>query len=79
MMRTTPNDLDVLLHCYISPEKHPRSYAPAVEEAIRNFIVDSILLPTDQEGIFTVTEKGKVWLEMILDVPYPVQRWGKPE
>lgn len=70
----TPNDLEVLIHCYVSPERHPRIDAPAVREAIKKFIRDGII-----DERHRTTEKGEAWLELILRVPYPKKAYVDEE
>ncbi len=73
----TPNDIEILIHYHSCPEPHPRIHAPAVEDSIRNFLADGILelRKTDKEDTFRTTEKGRAWLQMILDTPYPTLVW----
>ena len=80
----TPNDIEVLLHYYVSPEPHPRVEADAVRQTIGRYLKEGIL-EEDKEGTFVegtkklncycVTDKGKAWLRLILSVPYPKQAW----
>jgi len=72
-MKNTPNDIEVLLHYYVSPVEHPRCTAPAVMATTSRYITDGIL--QHSEGSFVVTEKGAAWLKMILNVPYPTLAW----
>ena len=72
----TPNHLDVLIHYNSSPSRHEREDAPAVRDAIRQFVEDGILEPARaSKSGFEVTEKGHAWLCAILAVPYPTQAW----
>lgn len=75
----TPNDLDVLIHCYVSPEVHPRIHAPAVKDTIRWFLQEDIIEAGDKLNVYTTTDKGVAWLKEILEVPMPVKRWVIPE
>jgi len=77
----TPNDLEILIHCYVSPEEHPRINAPAVMESIGKFVDDDILEERITDGdkmLFKVTEKGVAFLRMILSTPYPIKVWINP-
>ena len=79
----TPNHIDILIHYYTTPGDHPRIDAPAVEQTIEEFVSDGILWSsygsvklvndkvTNHENKYYITEKGKVWLLMILKTPYP--------
>jgi len=75
----TPNDLEVLLHYYVSPTPHPRLTASAVQESISRFLTNGILEKSDVwDSGYTVTNRGKAWLEMLLATPYPVYVWADP-
>lgn len=76
----SPLEIELLFHCYVSPERFPRIGAPAVVEALLRFKVDGILQNRgpDTDLLFEVTEKGKAWIEMILSTPYPVSVWMSP-
>ena len=34
----TPNDLEILIHYYVSPSEHPRAGAPAVDESCTRMV-----------------------------------------
>lgn len=34
----TPLEIEVLIHCHVSPKPHPRQNAPAVQEALKKFV-----------------------------------------
>lgn len=71
----TPSDLSILIHYYVSPEKHPSWDAPAVKETIQSFLDDSVLVLPHPDGVPVVSEKGEAWLQEILSVPQPRQAW----
>lgn len=80
----TPNDIDILLHYYTTPEEHERIEAPAVSKAIQSFLDRGILrLATLDEklvwaGSYRVTEKGQKLVTMLCSTPDPVFRWIDP-
>lgn len=75
----TPNHLEVLIHCHVSPSPHPRRFAPAVDQAIAHFLEHGMVRPDNHEkDVFHSTEKGKVWLQYLLDVPFPVETFKVP-
>lgn len=78
----TPNDLEILHSYYIStqPVRHERFGAPVVQEAIENFVTNGILQQYNTSDRYTITEKGKVFMRMILKTPRPVKvdRWFDP-
>ena len=77
-MQHSPSDIEVLIHCHALPEVHPRITAPAVEDALRRFLRDGIIETYGQKGMYTTTMKGKAWLEMILETPYPELEYVNP-
>lgn len=82
-MRLTPLQLEVLLHTYYSPSRYPRMSGPA-KEAIDLFVDCGIFFEVAEQAEvnysgLSVTEKGKAWVEAILSVPMPVQKWEIPK
>lgn len=53
----TPNDIEVLIHCYVSTERHLRWHAPAVQESIARFLRDGLIYET-VDGSYRTTESG---------------------
>ena len=72
----TPNDIEILIHYHCCPSEHPRADAPAVKEAIAQFLVDGILVKSESyDNSYDTTAKGCAWLKCILSVEYPKQAW----
>ena len=71
----TPNNLDILLHYYCSTEPHPRLNAPAVKEGLTYLQANGLI---DRADFPKVTDKGIAYLDHLLKVPFPVQRWEIP-
>jgi hypothetical protein len=71
----TPNDIEVLIHCYVTPCIHPRIEAPAVIGAMRAFASEGILEKQDGE-MYSVTDKGEALMNMLCSTPLPVQVWA---
>jgi len=82
----TPNDLEILIHYYVYRSPHPRIETPAAIEAIDRFVSSGILIKKESCWVaagaprytYWVTEKGKVWMSMILNTPYPKTIWIDP-
>lgn len=80
----TPNDLDVLIHYYTTPGHHPRLWAPGVWDAVNKFIRDGVLVNPSGEAVqldacgLVVSEMGVAWLKLMLNTPYPIQKWVDP-
>lgn len=74
----TPSEIEILLHCHVSPEPHPREHAPAVREALNMFKILGAIEIDYTNGGHQTTEKGKKWVEMLCDTPEPVARFVDP-
>ena len=74
-MLRTANNLEVLIHCYVSPAIHPRFDAPAVQEALRELEHNGLIYSrgTGPSNIFGTTKKGGFMLDYLLSVPFPVE------
>lgn len=74
----TPNNLDVLMHCFVTAEPHPRRDAPAVIEAFR-YLRDEGLISIKHGEQPRVTEKGNFYIEHLLAQPFPVESYQIPQ
>lgn len=78
----TPNDIDVLLHYYTSPEPHEQVNAPSVREAIASFVEREIFVcrpvVNAYGNSYEVTEKGRKLVVMLCATPDPVHKWLDP-
>lgn len=72
----TPNEIEVLIHYYVSPEDHPRINSPAVKEALRRHIKAGLLTSDSKE----LTERGRFMITMLCSTPLPVSKteWEDP-
>ena len=70
----TPNDIEILIHCYVCPRPHPRISAPAVVEALNEFVFLG-LVERDSHNTYHTTDRGKAYMEMLCTLPLPVQKW----
>ena len=71
----TPNDIDVLLHCYTSPEPHPRQDAPAVRESIQWFLTEGLIQPEKDRGVYSTTDRGAAHVRQLCALPWPKPAW----
>ena len=73
----TPNDLDVLIHYYVSPTKHPRFEAPAVQDAISRWVSNNCMQWLEEENTYVCTPRGNAHMCQLLSVPLPTlsERW----
>ena len=66
----TPNDIEVLIHCYVSPSRHPRYSAEAVIDAYRRF-EDNGLIVNEGDGVYTTTDLGEAHIQQLCSLPLP--------
>jgi hypothetical protein len=69
----TPNDIEVLIHCHVSPSPHPRANAPAVQGALE-WLREAGLIIKGAE-YFGTTERGRALVQVLCDTPFPAQAW----
>lgn len=69
MSHMTPSRLDVLLHCYVSPELHPRADAPAVKEDLSILLAAGMIERYDRS--YKTTAKGEFYISHLLSIPFP--------
>ena len=70
----TPNDIEILIHCHVSPSDHPRMRAPAVKETYAVFEESGMIEKTDG-GYYRTTERGRAHVEVLCSTPWPTQAW----
>jgi len=70
----TPNDIEILIHCHVCPEPHPRAKFPAVSETLRSLEVNGLIEQRLGDGYHT-TERGKAHIEQLCSTPWPTQVW----
>jgi len=66
----SPNDIEVLLHCYYCTQEHPRFDAPAVKGAI-TMMVNEGLIYNEGKNIYTTTKKGEAHIKQLCNLPFP--------
>ena len=79
----TPLEIEILLHYYSRGDDYRDGdfSAPAVRSAIDSFRGVLGLLqenPGKGGGAYHITERGKVYVAALMDVPLPEQRWVMP-
>jgi len=67
----TLNEIEVLLHCHISNNVHPRISASAVSGAIEYFLKLKVIRPTTQLNVYNTTERGEAWIKVLCKTPIP--------
>jgi hypothetical protein len=76
MSINTPSNLELLLHCFYSPEPHPRYTASAIQEGIGYLLNNEMITASD--SYYRTTEKGNAYIKYLMNVPFPVQKWEIP-
>jgi hypothetical protein len=69
---STPDELMIVLHHYVSPDPWPHGETRAYESDTDHLIGNGIL--TRQTGKVTLTERGRAWVRAIQSVAYPTSR-----
>jgi len=70
----TPNDIEILIHCHVSPAAHPRIDAPAVKETLESFKRNELVYQ-DAAGVYHTTERGAAHINQLCSTPWPKQAW----
>lgn len=65
----SPNNIEVLLHFHTCPHPHPRIDAPAVKEAIMQFLEIGAIVVFDDTYI--TTRLGHAWVDALCNTPPP--------
>lgn len=72
----TPNSIEVLIHCFVSQERHPRFGTPAVREAIDYLERNELIVPDyPQREIYRTTGKGEAHLRQLCALRFPTLAW----
>lgn len=70
-----PIELDILLHFYCIAEPYHRP-SDAYHEVVEQFLEQGLIKSDNGPSGFVCTEKGNVFVKMILNTPLPV--WADP-
>jgi hypothetical protein len=71
----TPNDIEILIHCHVSPSKHPRADAPSVKDALKCLQMMDLIEPLGEKGAYTTTGRGKAHMKQLQCLPLPELKW----
>ena len=72
----TPSDIEILIHCHVTPSVHPRFDALAVKESFANFVDLGLIEPF--AGSYKTTPRGEAFVNTLCQMPMPVQAWVHP-
>lgn len=67
----TPNDIEIILHYYTTPEPHPRKDFPEVIKSTNNFMNNGLISFSNGMSGYAVTPKGKAYIKLLLSIPFP--------
>ena len=84
MTKFSPAEIEVLLHCYHSPEIHPRIDTPCVKSSLVNLemcllIEPQVYMPgidTTNLSTYRTTERGSAHIKQLCSLPLPKQVWA---
>jgi len=77
----TPLHIRLMLHYYAIASEYEPLEAKATQEYLTELVNDGLLkyrVPNDYTNSYEATERGKIWVQMILNTPYPQQEWVDP-
>lgn len=69
----TPNDIEILIHCYVTTTPHPRRDAPAVLEAFKMMAKNGLLVYEGDR--YVTTDRGRAHIAQLCQTPWPTQAW----
>jgi hypothetical protein len=76
----SPLEIELLLKAYyyeIEPKDIiTRAHSCGVEQLLRSELIDLDVIKI--KGSYTITEKGKAFIEMLLNTPLPTLKWIDP-
>ncbi len=77
--RLTAGAMQMLLHYYTSPEPFRGRGNVRFDEECHNILNDCDLIFTASGGArWEIADKGRAYVEMVLETPLPVQKWARP-
>jgi hypothetical protein len=83
MTKFSPCDIEVLLHCYYSPEIHPKKDAPAVQISYSRLRLCGLIelqcfilgVDTTNLNEYRTTERGRAHVQQLCNLPLPSSAW----
>jgi len=71
----TPNDIEILIHCHVSSQVHPRYDAPAVRATLEKFEEVGLIEKAEGATYYRTTEMGDAYVRVLCSTPLPTRRW----
>ena len=75
----TPYELEILMHYHTSSSAFPRHHAPAFISTVNALEGMNLLQPTGEHLCFVTTARAIAYIDHILNLPLPEQKWVMPE
>jgi DNA-binding PadR family transcriptional regulator len=83
MTNFSPCNIEVLLHCYYSPDAHPREDAASVISSYKLLELCGLIEPqvykvgtdTATKNKYKTTEKGRAHVKQLCTLPLPSSAW----
>ena len=70
----TPNEIEVLIFCHVSPVKHPRIEAPAVRKALVMLEKHGMIKRVEFSS-YQTTKRGNAHIETLCQTPWPFKEY----
>ena len=71
----TPNEIEILIRCHVSPTPPPRGGYYPVVDSVLNSLVMLRLIKKDDKGIYSTTDRGAAHIMQICKLPLPDHEW----
>lgn len=62
----TPAEMSFLLHCHVRGDRFERLDIPLFQEVVQKFRELEVIEPCDMPKEWTISEKGRFWIEDML-------------
>ena len=69
----TPYEIGVLIHCYVSPTKHPQSDTKLFQQTIEMLMNEDMVY--ELEDHYTTTDRGNAYMKMLQTLQFPQLAW----
>jgi len=84
MTKLSPAEIEVLLHCYYSPEKHPRIDTPCVRACLANLELCGLIekqvykseIDITNLSTHKTTKRGEAHINQLCNLPLPKLVWA---
>jgi len=68
----TPNDIEILIHCNVSPSKHPRY--DHNKDVFDGFVADGLVVHKG-DGVYHTTSRGHAHVQQLCGLPLPIVQY----